>query len=784
MNVFARGLFRRTPFAGLILAGLVAACASEPSRDSTTPGEDVPLTTPTFVGSQACADCHQSEVELWTNSHHDLAMQPATETTVLGDFDNRTLTHFEVTSTLYREGEAFFVRTDGPDGSLENYEVRYTFGAEPLQQYLVELEGGRLQALPLVWDTRTADNGGQRWFHLYPDEGLPADDVLHWSGPNQNWNYMCAECHSTALEKNYDPQTGSYDSRWSEIDVACESCHGPASAHVQWASAERDGGRPLGSAHGLEVRLREDEEAAWVFDDDTGIARRTRPRDSRTQIETCARCHSRRSVIAADYRHGQPLLDTHLPALLEDGLYHADGQILDEVYVYGSFLQSKMYAMGVTCSDCHDPHGLEVRGEGNAVCAGCHLPARFDTAEHHFHEPSTAGAFCVDCHMPSTTYMEVDDRHDHSLRVPRPDLSTQLDTPNACNGCHDDRSSEWASAQIASRQLAGWTPSPHYGTALLAARQGSIDAPLLLASLANNPSMPEIARATALSQMRSYPAPDAQQSIAAALSDRSDLLRTAAVQGSEGLQPAVRVRLLMPHLDDPVRAVRIEAARALASVPKDLLDTAQIRAIDSVLGEYRAAQLVNAERPNAQLNLGALAALQGDAAAAEMHYRQALMLQPQYLPTYVNLADLYRALGRDAEGEALLRQALARAPDNADLHHALGLALVRLGHLEPALDSLRRAAEHNPDAPRYAYVLGVGLDNSGRLTEAIKTLEAASQMHPTDSDILFALASCHAKAGNGERAIEVAEQLLSLNSRDPRARQLLAQLNAASANDP
>jgi Flp pilus assembly protein TadD len=296
--------------------------------------------------------------------------------------------------------------------------------------------------------------------------------------------------------------------------------------------------------------------------------------------------------------------------------------------------------------------------------------------------------------------------------------------------------------------------------------------------------MPEIARATALSQMRSYPAADAQRSISAALSDRSDLLRTAAVQGSEGLLPAVRARLLMPLLDDPVRAVRIEAARALAGVPRELLDPARIRAIESVLGEYRAAQLVNAERPNAQLNLGALAAQQGDEAAAERHYRQALELQPQYLPAYVNLADLYRTLGRDAEGEALLRQALERAPDNADLHHALGLALVRLARLEPALDSLRRAAELHPDEARYAYVLGVGLDSSGRLREAIATLEAASQRHPTDSDILFGLASFHAKAGDRVRAVEVTEQLLRLNAQDLRARQLLAQLSAAPPSDP
>ncbi len=194
-----------------------------------------PASTGSFVGKAACASCHAEEVQRWTGSHHDLAMQEVSDDTVLGDFANASLTHFGVTSTFYRDDDRFMVRTEGTNGKLADFEIRYVFGVHPLQQYLIEFPGGRLQALGLAWDTRTKAQGGQRWYHLYPNEKIAHDDELHWTQPSQNWNTMCAECHSTHLQKNYDPKTRSFATAWSEIDVSCEACHGPGSAHVDWA---------------------------------------------------------------------------------------------------------------------------------------------------------------------------------------------------------------------------------------------------------------------------------------------------------------------------------------------------------------------------------------------------------------------------------------------------------------------------------------------------------------------------------------------------------------------
>ncbi|HWM90847.1 MAG TPA: tetratricopeptide repeat protein [Thermoanaerobaculia bacterium] len=635
----------------------LASCA----RQQAAPAPENP--EPAFVGRQTCATCHAEEDRLWQGSHHDLAMQEATEATVLGDFGGATLTHFGTTSTFFRRDGRFFVRTDGPDGKLHDFPIAYTFGVSPLQQYLVEMPGGRLQTLPLCWDTE-----GRRWFHLY-SEPVPAGDALHWTGPNQTWNYMCAECHSTGVRKGYDAGKNVYETSWSEIDVSCEACHGPGLQHV------KDG-------KSFDVRLKDPGRGTWIADPAAGMGRRLAPRVATDEVETCGRCHASRSPIQES--QGSVLLDSHRPTLLEAGSYHADGQIDGEVYEYGSFLQSRMYHEGVTCSDCHEPHSQTLRRTGNALCTHCHSAPKLDTPEHHKHKEIQ----CVDCHMPEKTYMGVDRRRDHSLRVPRPDLTVKIGSPNACNGCHSDRSAKWAAATVERWYGAR---DPHWGEAIHAGRTGQPGAEPALAAVASDPEVPAIARATALSLLRSEP------SLAIGLQDPDPLVRLGAILGTGSLEPEARLRLTSPLLIDPVRGVRIEAAR--------ILNGNNAPGLEPALAEYRSAQEANADRPEAHLNLGWLDALRNDFASAEASYRNALRLDPGFAPAYVNLADLFRLQGRDAEGEALLRQ----APDEAGVHHSLGLLLVRLGRLDEALPELARAVELAPGEARYAYVYEVAL---------------------------------------------------------------------------
>jgi len=730
-----------------------------------------------YVGRAACAGCHQAETERWQGSHHDLAMQEATEGTVLGDFNNAQFTRFGVTSTFFRQDGRFMVRTDGPDGALHDYAIRYVFGVFPLQQYLIEFPGGRLQTLGIAWDSRPRADGGQRWFHLYPDQQLTPANPLHWTGPDQTWNYMCAECHSTNLKKNYDPQADRYATAWSELNVSCEACHGPGSRHVAWAKA-REGGATDGADpdKGLVVRFTERAGVEWPISPDTGNARRRKPRETRVEIDLCARCHARRGLIAEDYTPGRSLLDTHLPQLLTAGMYYPDGQMEDEVYNYGSFLQSRMYQKGVTCSDCHDPHSLKLRAPGNGVCAQCHQVERYDTAAHHFHPPGTTGAGCAACHAPATTYMVVDPRHDHSFRIPRPDLSVKLGTPNACNQCHQDRTPEWAAAKVKEwygRQPAGYQT---FAEALQAARTGAPDAERRLAQLAAGQDQPAIVRATALAELHRYLSPKSLAVVQQGLQDADPLVRLGALSALEAAPPEHRPALALPLLQDPVRAVRTQAARWLAGAPADQLTPEQQVLREKMLAEYIATQQVNADRPEAHLNLGLLYLDQGQPGAAEAAYQTALKRQPTFTPAAVNLADLYRLQGRDDEGEQVLREALRREPGSADLHHALGLLLVRRQHSDEAVAALGQAAERQPGNARYSYVYAIALHSAGKPAQAIPVLEQAHARHPNDRDIVQALVTFHREQGNRFAARLFAEKLVKLTPDDPGARQLLEQL--------
>jgi len=490
--------------AGILLLALATALALLLPRRDESPASPAqpPSSTPAYsvaaryVGGQACASCHSKEFEAWKGSHHDLAMQVADEKTVLGDFANAKFVHAGVRSTFFTRDGKFWVNTDGPDGKLADFEIKYTFGVTPLQQYLIELPGGRLQALGIAWDTRPKPQGGQRWFHLYPDRKLAAGDPLHWTGLDQNWNYQCADCHSTNLKKNYHAEEGRFDTKWSEINVSCEACHGPGSNHVAWARKEGDWQRFGGPGKGLSELLDERRGVSWTLDPKTGTALRSAPRAGVREIETCARCHSRRGQFSDEFVHGRPLADTHRVALLDEGLYWPDGQMRDEVYNHGSFLQSRMFAQGVTCSDCHEPHSLKQRAPGNGVCAQCHLAARYDAPQHTFHPAGSAGAQCAACHMPTTTYMVVDPRHDHSMRIPRPDLSVTLGTPNACNKCHADKKPEWAA-----EALRKWYPDPlpghqKFAEAFAASTAGGTGAMDKLIAVIEDKAQPAIARAS------------------------------------------------------------------------------------------------------------------------------------------------------------------------------------------------------------------------------------------------------------------------------------------------
>jgi predicted CXXCH cytochrome family protein len=697
-------------------------------------------------------------------------MQRPSADTVLGDFDNARFEHYgSVTEFTQRDGR-YFVRTEGASGEREEFEVAYVFGVYPLQQYLLPTKQGRLQALSVTWDSRPASEGGQRWYHLYPDEPIPHDDPLHWTGPYQNWNARCAECHSTDVRKNYDAADDRYTTRYFEEDVGCEACHGPGRRHAELMREGRMGEAEL---EGLAVDLAA--RGNWSFPADREIARRSDPLPAQTQIDTCARCHARRSTLG-DYRFDQPLADTHRLALLGSPLYHHDGQILDEVYVYGSFVQSKMHRAGVVCSNCHEPHSNRLRAPGNGVCAQCHKASVFDSTEHHHHPVESAGGQCVNCHMPARTYMGVDDRRDHSMRIPRPDVSAMAGTPNACTDCHAGESAQWAVNSLRAWGVSLRDGGSHPALAMAAAERGDRSAAARLAEMAADKGEAAIWRATALETAAGLGSPEALRLAEALLGSPDPLLRVSAVRALQALPLSERYQRLMPLAQDPVSGVRLEVAAQLAGVPLDRVGEAQSAALLKLFDEYRSVHDEHADMPSMNLQLGVFHQTRGDRPAAETAYRRAVAGNPQLIPARLNLADLLRAGGREEEARGQLGAALAVNPDSGDAMHALGLLEIRDGDRESALTWLEKAAKLANAAPRHRYVYAIAQHDTGDLAGALATLQALHRDLPADEESLLALANYSAEAGDLNGARRYAQTLIDLAPRNPDYRRLRASL--------
>ena len=705
----------------------------------------------TFAGGQKCAECHKSEYDKWQGSHHDLAMDEANEKSVRGNFDNASFKYFDVTARFYREDGRFFVHTRGPGGKMGDFEIKYTFGVYPLQQYLVAFPGGRLQCLPLAWDAK--DN---KWFHLYPDVPIDPGDWLYWTNAGQNWNGMCAECHSTNLKKNYDLHSDSYETTWSEIDVSCEACHGPGSLHVAWAELP-DMARPVTEDYMLVVKT-------------SGI-------DSRDQVELCAPCHSRRAILG-DYTHAEPdLMDSMLPSLLNEGLYFVDGQILEEVYVYGSFTQSKMYGRLVRCSDCHDVHSIKTVKSGNELCLQCHRAGVYDTKAHHFHKKKGekgdpiksadgqvlfdvgTGAQCVQCHMPGRYYMGNDYRPDHSFRIPRPDLSIKLGTPNTCNRCHTDKSNRWSDEYFT--KCYGPGRRAHYATIIDAGRKRLPEAYQDLSRLAGDPLYPVIVRATALSLLGSYPPSQTSAAYELALMDDEALIRRTAVDQLNVPDLKRQSALLTSALYDPVKAVRTEAARRMTEIPTLKLDAGQKKVYQNALVEYQDSMEYSADFAFGRYNLGNIFANLKQPDKAVENYRAAVRIDNRFYPAKVNLAMLYNQMGRKDEAEVLLREVVAAHSELHGVQYSLGLLLAEKNEFSEAARYLEMAAAGLPDRSRVHYNLGLLLQQLKRDTEAEAALLTALEIEPDNLDYLYALADHYLKRQKLVHARRIAEQMIA-----------------------
>ena len=684
-----------------VLISVVAAGAQPKTKPKTK--------IPEPVAATVCKECHGYAYEAWRGSHHDWALKKADTDSVLGDFDSAVFDHRGVRSRFFRKGEKYVVSTDGPDGALTEFEVLYAVGVTPLQQYLVALPGGRLQALDTAWDTLK-----KRWFHLYPDADLKAGNGLHWTGPYKNWNARCAVCHQTDYDKAYTPKSDSYQSRWSELNVSCGACHGLGEAHVAWARSPEAFKR-----------------TEWQDVDDKGFRSAKIADPAEREIQTCAPCHSRRGAFGANSPPaGAAFSNHHRLALLRDGLYHADGQIDDEVYVLGSYLQSKMHRRGVSCGNCHDPHSGDLVADGNAVCTQCHNPAgndafptlaktAYDDRSHHHHEPGTEGAACVSCHMVEKTYMQVDPRRDHSFRVPRPDLSERLGTPNACTGCHADKPARWAREHVEAWFPNGQSGKEHFAETFHAARTAP-DAAANdgLMRIAMNKDNAPIVRASALDHMRAPVSASHLNALTGLSNDPSDLVRAAALPRFQRAPRARKIEAAATAVSDPVRAVRQEAARLLIGEPLAVLPANRRRAAGAAITELQRALFANADFPETQMQIAGLAMVMRNVPVADQALRTALRMDPQLADAWLLLARIQSASGKSKAAQKTLTEANRLLPQNYVILMDLATVVSAAGDHKRAVEVLEGGMANVPETPQLLDLLAANHLSLGNVDKA------------------------------------------------------------------
>jgi tetratricopeptide (TPR) repeat protein len=727
-------------------------------------------TGPFFTGRASCIECHKKEDDLWKGSHHDLAMDTATSETVLGNFDDFEYRHNGKIHRMFRRDGKFFINTNGPDGKFDDFQVAYTFGYTPLQQYLVPFEGGKLQCLPIAWDTEK-----KRWFHLgdtvYAGQDINPGNWLYWTNQAQNWNGMCADCHTTDLRKNYDPVSGKFNTTWAEIDVSCEACHGPASAHIEWANLPEGSRSP---------------------DVNTGLIVRTRNLDNKELLNVCARCHSRRAIMGDYENDNADLLNYMIPQLITTPLYHADGQILEEDYEYASFTQSKMFEKGIKCSDCHDSHSVKTLKVDNELCMKCHRPDIYNTPSHHFHKmpdpkgnhlinrgkpeyKQGTGAQCVNCHMVGKFYMGNDYRRDHSFRNPRPDLTISIGTPNACNDCHTDKNDAWSQGYI--EKWYGTKKRPHYGETFATANRGDPEAIPDLILYAENELFPLMVRSTAVALLANYEDSLSRKAIEKALSDPESLVRHSAINGFQPENIKSFEKLLTPLLNDPVRGIRIEAAIRLSVVPENQLSDPVKKARKAALEEYVKVNQYTSDFPGGQYNLGLMYANLGDYEKAAESYRAALKIDGLFYMAKVNLATVYNQQGKNQDAENLLKEVLTENPEIIQVNYSLALLLAEMGKIEESRKYFIKAAELMPEQPRIIYNLALLENSQGNLERAEECFLKALKRDPGNFDFLYAICTFYLEHQQNYKAVEYAKQLIEKYPQNPVGNQLLQTAN-------
>jgi predicted CXXCH cytochrome family protein len=725
--------------------GQEASEERSPVREKEYPKVVEGLPDQVYAGTASCIECHEREFREWLGSDHDEAMMVASDTTVKGDFNEATFFNQGVSTRFFKKDGKFMVNTEGPEGKNEDFEIIYTFGTEPLQQYIVAFPRGRYQCLRIAWDTEK-----KKWFDLYPDMKLALQEWLHWTNGSMTWNTTCADCHSTNLHKNYFNEADSFHTTYTIIDVSCEACHGPSKDHIDYVKSN-------------------DFDSTSVYDGSDHLDM-IMMSSAHQQVDDCARCHSRRVQFTKAYNHEGVFRDHYAPEILRDHIYFPDGQILDEDYVYTSFVQSKMYDNQVRCTNCHNPHTTKLKYEGNQLCLQCHEPQKYDVFEHHFHQDTEGGQNCISCHMDGRYYMVNDYRRDHSFRVPRPDLTLKYDVPNACNSCHTNQNARWASEWII--KWYGPERKKNYADVLCLGSTRSVAAVQVLDTMILSKTQPAIARATAVWYLGFIDDDQSNMAIIRSLGDVDPTVRYTAIEAMQSFPADMRYQYVAPLLWDSIRSVRVMALDALTDIPLSSLSDDLRQSYMEVLPEYKSMLEMRADFPGGQLQRARYLERQGREEEAEKALWKAISFDSLFNAARVNLAHLYHNKGNTQKAIDLFKLVTTIEPEYGPGYYSLGLLYAENDQMAEAIHYLQKAIDVEPGNPRLYYNLALAYQKQERIREAEKTFIQGLEIDPVNGELLYALTILYLQQEQYELGSRYFERLKKIYPDKARIREL------------
>ncbi len=700
-----------------------------------------------YVGDQSCKKCHAVEFKDWKHSDHYMSMLPPNDSTVKGDFNNVTFTADGVTSRFFKKGPKFFINTEGNDGKYHDFEVKYIFGYKPLQQYLVSFPEGKMQVPRLSWDVNK-----KKWFNQYAGQKIPSHDWLHWTGNAQNWNTMCATCHSTNLRKNYDIKTDTYKTSYSIINVSCESCHGAGKNHVDFMNGDyKSGKRVIGSFMKLAKNSSQKEE-----------------------LNTCAPCHARISDVSGSHLNTGEIMDDYVPQIPDTENFYADGQVKDEDYIYTSFLQSKMYHKGVKCSMCHNPHSVKQKRIGNQTCTLCHVSTKYDVPSHTFHPKGGPAAECKNCHMPGNYFMGNDYRHDHSFRVPRPDLSVKYGTPNACSNCHKDKSEKVLAEAIV--KWYGPKRKYHFAEDLIPGSKLDANSEQHLTKLIDNKFVPKIIKATATFYLGKVQTKTSLNTLVARLASKEALIRYHALKTLVSFPAANWIEAVGPLLSDRVRAVRIAAADLYITIPKEQLPSQYEKAFSSAQIELEKSLRYQADFSTGNVMLADYYLKLKDYNNAEKFYLRGLKKDSNMNYAWLNLSATYNLQGKNTQALQALESALKNDTKNDRIYYNMALLFNEMNNIPAAEKAFAKAVVLKSTNSRVYYNYGLLLNQNKKNQEAEAVLLKGIQINPSVAELYYALTYVYIQTDNTNKALQTAIKLKQLDPNNPNYQQIFKNL--------